>query len=211
MDERTLNDLLECSVCLERLGANSKVLPCQHTFCRKCLEEIITSHSELRCPECRILVDVEINELPPNVLLIRLLEGIKSAAQSHTRNSSQASKTSLNDSSTHSQNQIQETVPSNQDNLHRTEQQAASVQNNEFLNGASLKQQHHFQATRTRTTTATTTNSSNNNGNKKQIVQTSQTIPHAMALYDYESTEMGYYSSLNKATLKISNFILFFF
>lgn len=38
MDERTLNDLLECSVCLERLDTTSKVLPCQHTFCRKCLE-----------------------------------------------------------------------------------------------------------------------------------------------------------------------------
>lgn len=38
MDERTLNDLLECSVCLERLDTSSKVLPCQHTFCRKCLE-----------------------------------------------------------------------------------------------------------------------------------------------------------------------------
>lgn len=38
MDERLLNDLLECSVCLERLDTSSKVLPCQHTFCRKCLE-----------------------------------------------------------------------------------------------------------------------------------------------------------------------------
>lgn len=38
MDEHTLNDLLECSVCLERLDTSSKVLPCQHTFCRKCLE-----------------------------------------------------------------------------------------------------------------------------------------------------------------------------
>lgn len=38
MDEVTLNDLLECSVCLERLDTSSKVLPCQHTFCRKCLE-----------------------------------------------------------------------------------------------------------------------------------------------------------------------------
>lgn len=38
MDERTLEDLLECSVCLEQLDQSSKVLPCQHTFCRKCLE-----------------------------------------------------------------------------------------------------------------------------------------------------------------------------
>ncbi|XP_052901671.1 E3 ubiquitin-protein ligase SH3RF3 [Anopheles moucheti] len=79
MDERLLNDLLECSVCLERLDSSSKVLPCQHTFCRKCLEEIVASHQELRCPECRVLVEVRIDELPPNVLLMRILEGMKTA------------------------------------------------------------------------------------------------------------------------------------
>lgn len=75
MDEHTLNDLLECSVCLERLNLNSKVLPCQHTFCRKCLEVIVSSQGLLRCPECRVLVDMKIDELPPNVLLMRILEG----------------------------------------------------------------------------------------------------------------------------------------
>lgn len=75
MDERTLNDLLECSVCLERLNLNSKVLPCQHTFCRKCLEVIVSSQGSLRCPECRVLVEMKIDELPPNVLLMRILEG----------------------------------------------------------------------------------------------------------------------------------------
>jgi E3 ubiquitin-protein ligase SH3RF len=80
MDEWTLNDLLECSVCLERLDTSSKVLPCQHTFCKKCLEEIVSTHKELRCPECRILVDVKIDDLPPNVLLMRILEGMRNAA-----------------------------------------------------------------------------------------------------------------------------------
>lgn len=80
MDERTLNDLLECSVCLERLDTSSKVLPCQHTFCRKCLEVIVASRQELRCPECRVLVDIKIDDLPPNVLLMRILEGMKNAA-----------------------------------------------------------------------------------------------------------------------------------
>lgn len=79
MDEGTLNDLLECSVCLERLDTSSKVLPCQHTFCRKCLENIVERHKELRCPECRILVPIKIDELPPNVLLMRILEGMKNA------------------------------------------------------------------------------------------------------------------------------------
>uniref|UniRef100_A0A8C6SID6 RING-type E3 ubiquitin transferase n=1 Tax=Neogobius melanostomus TaxID=47308 RepID=A0A8C6SID6_9GOBI len=56
MDESSsLLDLLECSVCLERLDTTAKVLPCQHTFCRRCLENILSSRNELRCPECRIL------------------------------------------------------------------------------------------------------------------------------------------------------------
>lgn len=96
MDEHTLNDLLECSVCLERLDTTSKVLPCQHTFCRKCLlvsnmgvivivtiylfilfsmQDIVASQQKLRCPECRVLVNCRIDELPPNVLLMRILEG----------------------------------------------------------------------------------------------------------------------------------------
>lgn len=80
MDEHTLNDLLECSVCLERLDTTSKVLPCQHTFCRKCLQDIVASQHKLRCPECRILVSCKIDELPPNVLLMRILEGMKQNA-----------------------------------------------------------------------------------------------------------------------------------
>lgn len=72
-----LNDLLECSVCLERLDISSRVLPCQHTFCKKCLEEIITTQKELRCPECRVLVSTKLEDLPPNVLLMRILEGMK--------------------------------------------------------------------------------------------------------------------------------------
>lgn len=79
MDECMLNDLLECSVCLERLDTSSKVLPCQHTFCKKCLEEIVSTHRELRCPECRVLVQAKVVDLPPNVLLMRILEGMRNA------------------------------------------------------------------------------------------------------------------------------------
>ncbi|XP_044577828.1 E3 ubiquitin-protein ligase SH3RF3 isoform X1 [Cotesia glomerata] len=79
MDECMLNDLLECSVCLERLDTSSKVLPCQHTFCKKCLEEIVSTHRELRCPECRVLVEAKVDDLPPNVLLMRILEGMRNA------------------------------------------------------------------------------------------------------------------------------------
>lgn len=80
MDEQALTELLECSVCLEQLDDTSKVLPCQHTFCKRCLEEIVSTKHELRCPECRFLVEMRVEDLPSNILLIRLLEGIKSRA-----------------------------------------------------------------------------------------------------------------------------------
>ncbi|KAL4229731.1 E3 ubiquitin-protein ligase sh3rf3 [Mactra antiquata] len=81
MDEKALNELLECSVCLDQLDDTSKVLPCQHTFCRRCLEEIVSTKHELRCPECRFLVEMRVDELPTNILLIRLLEGLKSQSR----------------------------------------------------------------------------------------------------------------------------------
>lgn len=78
MDESVLLDLLECPVCLERLDASAKVLPCQHTFCRRCLQGILGSRGELRCPECRTLVESgAVDQLPSNILLVRLLDGIK--------------------------------------------------------------------------------------------------------------------------------------
>ncbi|KAL3878305.1 hypothetical protein ACJMK2_030668 [Sinanodonta woodiana] len=77
MDEQVLNELLECSVCLERLNHTSKVLPCQHTFCRRCLDEIVSTKHELRCPECRYQVQENVEDLPTNILLVRLLEGLK--------------------------------------------------------------------------------------------------------------------------------------
>lgn len=53
------------------------MLPCQHTFCRKCLQDIVSSKQELRCPECRILVKLRVEDLPSNVLLMRILGGLK--------------------------------------------------------------------------------------------------------------------------------------
>ncbi|XP_061472941.1 E3 ubiquitin-protein ligase SH3RF2 [Rhineura floridana] len=77
MDDLALFDMLNCPVCLEKLDISAKVLPCQHTFCKPCLQRILKSHKELRCPECRVLVLCSIEELPANLLLIRLLDGIR--------------------------------------------------------------------------------------------------------------------------------------
>ena len=46
---------LTCTVCLE-LFTEPKVLPCCHTFCKKCLEGILEKAEEkekLVCPQCR--------------------------------------------------------------------------------------------------------------------------------------------------------------
>ncbi|XP_078602372.1 E3 ubiquitin-protein ligase SH3RF1-like isoform X2 [Branchiostoma floridae x Branchiostoma japonicum] len=94
MDEKVLEDLLECSVCLGRLTTNSKVLPCQHTFCRRCLEQIVRSKNELRCPECRILVTCSVDELPSNILLVRLLDGIKERRRTATASQGGSPKSS---------------------------------------------------------------------------------------------------------------------
>ncbi|XP_074865831.1 E3 ubiquitin-protein ligase SH3RF2 [Carettochelys insculpta] len=77
MDDFALLDLLECPVCFEKLDVTAKVLPCQHTFCKPCLQGILKSQNELRCPECRTLVFSSIEDLPSNLLLIRLLDGVR--------------------------------------------------------------------------------------------------------------------------------------
>lgn len=78
MDDLALLDLLECPVCLEKLDVTAKVLPCQHTFCKPCLQRISKAHKGLRCPECRTLVFGSIEALPANLLLVRLLDGVRS-------------------------------------------------------------------------------------------------------------------------------------
>uniref|UniRef100_A0A8C3WQM1 RING-type E3 ubiquitin transferase n=1 Tax=Catagonus wagneri TaxID=51154 RepID=A0A8C3WQM1_9CETA len=87
MDDVTLLDLLECPVCLEKLDVTAKVLPCQHTFCRPCLQRIFKAHKELRCPECRTPALCSIEALPANLLLVRLLDGVRSGQGSGARGS----------------------------------------------------------------------------------------------------------------------------
>ena len=56
--EERLEKNLECGICLESFQ-EPKVLPCQHTYCKKCLERIIFRASggrvqKITCPECRV-------------------------------------------------------------------------------------------------------------------------------------------------------------
>ena len=93
--EGLMTDLLECSVCLEPLDLSHKVLPCQHTFCIACLEDLASKQKEKKgvaieedsngsprppllflCPECRAEIRTPISSLPTNVILNRILSGL---------------------------------------------------------------------------------------------------------------------------------------
>ena len=75
--ETVLKSSLECPVCLEIMDNSCKVLPCQHTFHTQCLKGIRDAKETLQCPECKQNVTTKIENLPPNVLLMRILEALK--------------------------------------------------------------------------------------------------------------------------------------
>ncbi|XP_035892803.1 E3 ubiquitin-protein ligase SH3RF1 [Anopheles stephensi] len=202
MDERLLNDLLECSVCLERLDSSSKVLPCQHTFCRKCLEEIVASHQELRCPECRVLVEVRIDELPPNVLLMRILEGMKTAEL----NSQNTNQTTNNGKPTGNRNQSHGAAPNavNYQQHHQHHQHPSSGgvhgakigksstqgtgDNGQSALHPSHPQQHHHHHQHPPLSRIIGAGGVTGTGANNASLDLSK-IPHAKAFYDFSSSE----------------------
>ncbi|XP_061643312.1 E3 ubiquitin-protein ligase SH3RF1 [Phyllopteryx taeniolatus] len=81
MEALSLMALLECPLCSEQLDASAKVLPCQHMFCKACLLRQEAAHSQLICPECRTPARARtVDELPANILLVRLLDGLQGSA-----------------------------------------------------------------------------------------------------------------------------------
>lgn len=71
---------LTCSICLERYK-EPKGLPCQHSFCKACLEKTSRSfrHGKyfLKCPSCRMfaqLPDNGVSALPPAFVINNFLE-----------------------------------------------------------------------------------------------------------------------------------------
>ena len=117
----TLSDLLECSVCLESLDLHHKVLPCQHTFCLSCLEDVIAKNKKsggnqvekagvlFLCPECRYEVTTPVSSLPTNVILNRILSGLQTTQQTTSSSTTAATPENLGISST--------TIVPNEDDL----------------------------------------------------------------------------------------------
>ena len=59
--EKKLAKHLECPICLEKFKG-PKMLPCQHSYCKKCLEGLVRGLGrddyEVTCPECRKITKV---------------------------------------------------------------------------------------------------------------------------------------------------------
>ena len=57
IEVKKIEDELTCAICLDRFD-NPKVLPCLHTYCKKCVESLVTDESPERsskivpCPQC---------------------------------------------------------------------------------------------------------------------------------------------------------------
>ena len=74
-----VGDGLTCAVCFGHFE-EPKQLDCGHTFCKKCLERILNSQSQLTCPLCRQTTSIshgDVEKLPTNITLKDISEALK--------------------------------------------------------------------------------------------------------------------------------------
>ncbi|XP_028276141.1 tripartite motif-containing protein 59 isoform X2 [Parambassis ranga] len=89
----SLEEDLTCSVCYS-LFSDPRVLPCSHTFCKTCLDNLLqvsTNYSiwrplrlPLKCPNCRSVVELPpagVDALPTNVSLRAIVEKFQSESE----------------------------------------------------------------------------------------------------------------------------------
>jgi len=78
MEELDVSRLTECSICTESMS-NPKFLPCHHTFCCECIEQLCRSQStrSVPCPMCRSPFNStssdDAGRLPTNVYVAELV------------------------------------------------------------------------------------------------------------------------------------------
>ena len=77
----------ECSVCMENFQRDGhkcpKLLPCTHTLCLQCLQQLSNGRPRIQCPECRIRHDVpnrNVMNFPTNRYMVENLEHIQRIA-----------------------------------------------------------------------------------------------------------------------------------
>ncbi|KAM4041615.1 tripartite motif-containing protein 59 [Anomaloglossus baeobatrachus] len=89
-----LEEEMTCSVCLS-IYDDPRILHCSHSFCRKCLENLMRSTDSylwrfsagrLKCPACRGITDIAtgVHSLPVNFALKAIVEKYQSNQQSKT-------------------------------------------------------------------------------------------------------------------------------
>ena len=72
--DKLTEDVLQCPICCDEI-TTPKTLPCQHSFCRKCLERLVkTSAGSLLCPLCRMSASNDVDSLPTNFVLTKIKE-----------------------------------------------------------------------------------------------------------------------------------------
>ena len=85
------NDLLDCvscSVCMEHYDNNThvpQILPCQHTFCKDCLDSLVSwdrLHAEVPCPVCRREHRVPSTGFTTNRAVLDMVDSLKKNTRS---------------------------------------------------------------------------------------------------------------------------------
>ncbi|XP_066270092.1 tripartite motif-containing protein 3-like [Branchiostoma lanceolatum] len=77
-----IREELTCSICLE-LFTRPKVLPCQHTFCQDCLQNLAGRRTPFQCPNCRQQVRLPrqgVEGLPDSRIIANLCEALQTQA-----------------------------------------------------------------------------------------------------------------------------------
>ena len=78
----------ECSVCMDNFQSDGdkcpKLLPCSHTLCLQCLQQLSNRRPRIQCPECRIDHDApnrNVTNFPTNRYMVENLEYIQKIAR----------------------------------------------------------------------------------------------------------------------------------
>lgn len=77
--KQQLEDITECPICFN-IFTDPRVLPCVHTYCRKCIESFCIDKvkgDEIACPECRknfTIPEGGVEKLPKHFIMTKLLE-----------------------------------------------------------------------------------------------------------------------------------------
>ncbi|XP_078576762.1 uncharacterized protein LOC144862270 [Branchiostoma floridae x Branchiostoma japonicum] len=81
LSEEIQEDILSCPICYHQL-TEPKALPCQHTYCCKCLQELArrAKNGQFQCPECGKTVAIPtggVEAFPTNFLVANVLDKVQ--------------------------------------------------------------------------------------------------------------------------------------